>query len=108
MNNKQKIWQVVHQIPRGRVASYGQVAKLAGLPGYARYVGHTMMMLPRDTKLPWFRVINSAGKISFKKGTTEYLRQKSLLEAEGFVFVKGKLSLKQFVSVVKQMEQMSI
>ncbi len=96
LSNKQKIWQIVHQIPAGKVASYGRVARMAGLPGYARYVGHTMKTLPKDTKLPWFRVINSTGKISFKKGTSEYLRQKSLLEAEGVVFVKGKLSLKQF------------
>ncbi|HAJ75803.1 MAG TPA: cysteine methyltransferase [Gammaproteobacteria bacterium] len=92
MNNKQKIWQVVHQIPRGRVASYGQVAKLAGLPGYARYVGYTMKLLPPDTKLPWFRVVNSQGCISFKPGTSQYLLQKSLLENEGVAFVNGKIS----------------
>ncbi len=96
MTNQEKIWQVVNQIPRGKVASYGQVAKLAGLPGYARYVGYTMKNLPGDTNLPWFRVINSQGSISFKKGTSQYLRQKSLLEAEGIVFVRGKLSLKQY------------
>ena len=96
MNNKEKIWRVVHQIPTGRVASYGQVAKLAGLLGYARYVGYTMKHLPAGTKLPWFRVVNSKGSISFKKGTTQYLLQKSLLEKEGIVFIKGRCSLRKF------------
>ena len=96
LHNKEKIWQVVHQIPPGKVASYGQIARLAGLPGYARYVGYTMKMLPPDTKLPWFRVINSQGRISFKPGTTQYLLQKSLLEKEGVVFVNGKFSLNQY------------
>ncbi len=96
MGNKEKIWQVVHQIPRGKVASYGQIAKMAGLPGYARYVGHVMKKLPTGTKLPWFRVVNSKGSISFKKGTTQYLIQKSLLEQEGIVFIEGKFSLSKY------------
>lgn len=96
MNNQEKIWQVVNQIPKGKVASYGQVAKLAGLPGYARYVGYTMKSLPSGTKLPWYRVVNSKGSISFKKGTKQYLTQKALLEKEGVVFVKGKFSLREY------------
>jgi len=86
----------VHQIPKGKVASYGQIAKLAGLPGHARYVGYTLKTLPADTKLPWFRVVNSQGRISFKSGTKQYLQQKSLLEKEGIVFIKGKFSLRSY------------
>jgi methylated-DNA-protein-cysteine methyltransferase related protein len=96
MDNKEKIWQVVHQIPKGRVTSYGQIAKMAGLPGYARYVGHVLKTLPPGTKLPWFRVVNSKGSISFKNGTTQYLLQKSLLEKEGIVFIKGRFSLRKY------------
>ena len=96
MNNKEKIWQVVYQIPKGKVASYGQIAKLAGLPGYARYVGYTMKILPAETKLPWFRVVSSQGSISFEKGTKQYLLQKSLLEKEGIIFIKGKFSLDKY------------
>ena len=96
MDNKEKIWQVVHQIPKGRVASYGQVAKMAGLPGYARYVGHAMKTLPAGTKLPWFRVVNSKGSISFRNGTAQYLLQKSLLEKEGLVFIRGKFALRKY------------
>ena len=96
MNHKERIWQVVHQIPAGKVASYGQVAKMAGLPGYARYVGHTMKVLPAGTKLPWFRVVNAGGAISFKQGTRQYLLQKSLLESEGIVFINGKFSIRKY------------
>jgi|TARA_B100001105_G_scaffold98313_1_gene78442 methylated-DNA-protein-cysteine methyltransferase-like protein len=80
----------------GKVASYGQIAKLAGLPGYARYVGYTMKTLPTSTKLPWYRVVNSHGSISFKKGTKQYLLQKSLLEKEGIIFIKGKFPMSKF------------
>ncbi len=93
---KQIIWQLVHQIPRGKVATYGQIAKLAGLPGYARYVGYTMKTLPPDSKLPWYRVVNAKGSLSFAPGSNPYLRQKSLLEAEGVVFVNGRFSLREY------------
>jgi methylated-DNA-protein-cysteine methyltransferase related protein len=96
MDNKEKIWLVVNQIPKGKVASYGQIAKLAQLPGYARFVGTTMKNLPSDSKLPWHRVANSAGKLSFPKDSSKYLQQKSLLEAEGVVFVNGKFSRARF------------
>jgi len=96
MTNQEKIWQVVFNIPRGKVATYGQVAKLADLPGYARYVGYCMKHLPHGTKLPWYRVVNSRGSISFKQGTTQYKLQKELLENEGVVFIKGKFSLARF------------
>ncbi|MCG8413115.1 MAG: MGMT family protein [Pseudomonadales bacterium] len=96
MTNQERIWQVVHQIPRGKVASYGQVAKLAELPGYARYVGYVMKNLPAGTKLPWHRVVNSQGRISFPRNSSSYQRQKTLLEKEGVVFIKGKFSMKEF------------
>ena len=96
LNNKEKIWQIVYQIPQGQVSSYGQVARLAGLPGYARYVGHVLKNLPATTKLPWHRVANSKEELSFPTGSREYQAQKSRLEAEGVVFVNGKFSLKKF------------
>ena len=91
-----QIWEVVARIPKGKVASYGQVAKLAGLPGYARYVGYTMKQLPAGSRLPWHRVVNAQGRLSFAHGSRPYLRQKSRLEGEGVVFIKGRLSLKQY------------
>ncbi len=96
LHNKEKIWQIVHQIPAGKVSSYGQVAKLAGLPGYARYVGHVLKNLPEGTKLPWHRVANSRGKLAFPRDSREYQTQKRRLQAEGVVFVNGRFSLKKF------------
>ena len=59
-----RIWQVVTAIPQGRVASYGDVANQAGLPGGARRVGAALRKLPADTRIPWHRVINAGGRIS--------------------------------------------
>ena len=95
-DHRTPIWEVVGRIPAGRVASYGQVAQLAGLPGYARYVGYTMRQLPADSRLPWHRVVNAQGRLAFAQGSRPYLRQKSRLEAEGVVFIKGRLSLKRY------------
>jgi methylated-DNA-protein-cysteine methyltransferase-like protein len=96
VNNEEKIWQTVYGIPTGKVATYGQVARLAGLPGYARYVGSVLKKLPENSRLPWHRVINAGGRISFPAGSEQYCRQRSLLEAEGIVFINDRLSLQQF------------
>lgn len=69
---------------------------MAGLPGYARYVGTVLKKLPSGSRLPWHRVINASGRISFPQGSEQYQRQKQLLEAEGVVFLKGRLSLNSF------------
>ena len=93
LNKRERIWQVVNRIPRGKVATYGQVARLADLPGYARYVGYTMKMLPSGSKLPWFRVVNSKGQLSFPKHSARYRAQQEKLEAEGITFSEGKFCL---------------
>ncbi len=87
---------MVSSIPRGKVATYGQVARLAGLPGYARYVGYTMKTLPSDSKMPWFRVVNSKGQLSFPKQSVRYRAQQEKLEAEGIVFSEGKFCLQTY------------
>jgi len=96
MSKSERIWQVVSQIPKGKVASYGQVAKLAQLPGYARYVGHVMKHLPEDTRLPWYRVVNSQGRLSFPRDSDHYQRQKNKLEKEGIVFINGRFPLRKY------------
>lgn len=93
---QEKFWQVVSLIPPGSVATYGQVAEMAGLPRMARAVGRTLSQLPKDTSLPWFRVINAKGEISFPKDSPAYQRQRSLLEEDGIVFMNGKVSLKRY------------
>jgi methylated-DNA-protein-cysteine methyltransferase-like protein len=85
----EQVWQVVVMIPRGMVATYGQVASLAGLPGGARRVGRILSQLPDGTRIPWHRVVNASGGISLPPGSAEQRRQRSRLRAEGIVFTKG-------------------
>lgn len=92
----QRIWRIVQQIPQGRVATYGQVAVQAGLPGNARLVGYALHALPKNSGVPWQRVINSKAKISFPKTNRSFRRQLGLLKKEGIVFVGGKTDLEKF------------
>ena len=94
--DQEKIWHIVAQIPRGKVASYGQVAELAGLPGRARLVGRTLSNLPAGTRLPWHRVINARGRLSFPFGSDAYALQRRRLEAEGVRFENERISLRKF------------
>ncbi|MFN3786472.1 MAG: MGMT family protein, partial [Thiothrix sp.] len=80
----QRIYAVVRQIPHGKVATYGDIAALAGLPGHARLVGYALHALPALTDVPWQRVINAKGGISLGRAYPGgELRQRSLLENEG-------------------------
>ena len=85
-----RIWQVVTLIPAGKVATYGDVARLAGLPGAARRVGAALRALPPDTRIPWHRVINAQGKISLPEGSRAQYTQRERLEAEGVVFSRAR------------------
>lgn len=91
------IWQTVAAIPRGNVATYGQIARLAGYPGLARYVGRLMKLLPADSAIPWHRVINAKGELAFPVDSDGYHRQKSRLEAEGIRFQGPRIRLKHYV-----------
>lgn len=86
---------VVRQIPRGKVATYGQVAAWAGYPRQARQVGYALHGLPEDTEVPWHRVVNAKGEISLR-AFGEGGSQQSLLEAEGVVFKAGRIDLNVF------------
>ena len=90
-----RIHDVVSRIPRGRVATYGQVARVAGLPGQARLVGYALHALPAGTSVPWHRVVNAQGAISTPGGPEG--RQRRLLEREGVRFDdRGRISLASF------------
>lgn len=91
-----RIWDVVAGIPSGCVLNYGAVAKLAGLPGRARLVGRALGLAPKSMKLPWHRVVNARGEISFKPGGAKHRRQRQLLEAEGVEFDNGVIDLERF------------
>jgi len=86
----------VKAIPRGKVASYGQIADLAGLPGKARLVGRALGFAPKNLAVPWQRVISSQGKISFPLGSEYFEKQKGLLQTEDVVVLNGRIKLKQF------------
>jgi len=92
-----RILAVVRRIPRGRVATYGQVARLAGLPRYARQVGYALHGQPPGTPLPWHRVINARGAISLRAIDGADETQRLRLEAEGVAFgAGGRVPLERF------------
>lgn len=91
-----RIWQIVAMIPAGKVASYGKVADYAGLPGRARYVSRALKLAPCELALPWHRVINSQGKISFKVNSAPFQEQMELLRLEDVEVTQGKISLSQY------------
>lgn len=95
-DNYTRIYAVVRRIPAGRVATYGQVAALAGLPGHARQVGYALHALV-DDDVPWQRVINSRGEISQRSDPGPEPLQRLILEDEGVVFnVNGRVDLRRF------------
>jgi methylated-DNA-protein-cysteine methyltransferase-like protein len=92
----ERIWSVVAGIPPGSVLNYGEVARLAGLKGRARLVGRALGRAPKQMALPWHRVVNAQGMISFKPGSGPHSMQLKLLQAEGVKFIDGKIDLDQY------------
>lgn len=91
-----RIYRSVRRIPRGRVATYGQIAALAGMRGHARQVGYALHRL-RDPDLPWHRVINARGEISLPPRPDAGELQRELLEREGVQFgPRGRVDLTRF------------
>jgi methylated-DNA-protein-cysteine methyltransferase-like protein len=89
-----RVYDIVRQVPRGRVTTYGDVAQLVGQGCDARVVGYAMAVCPDD--VPWQRVINAQGKISPRSGNGP-AKQQMRLEAEGIEFdARGKIDLKRF------------
>ena len=92
-----QILEVIALIPYGKVATYGQIAKLAGLPKHARLVGYVLKHLDTCSEIPWYRVINSQGKICVTRINQQGENvQQSLLEEEGIYLLNVKVSLKEF------------
>ncbi|GAB4350420.1 MAG: hypothetical protein OHK0047_44450 [Leptolyngbyaceae cyanobacterium] len=99
MSSYPAIYSVVCQIPYGQVATYGQVAELANLPGRARLVGYALYRVAPDSEIPWHRVINAKGEISESpvRYGSDYV-QRSLLAAEGIAFdAQGKIDLRKYL-----------
>ena len=93
---EQRIYAVLAAIPWGMVVTYGQVAELAGLPRAARLVGRTLRLLPKESNLPWHRVINASGNISMPPDSEGFKRQKARLQEEGLVVKGNRISLAQY------------
>ncbi|HVH07526.1 MAG TPA: MGMT family protein [Myxococcota bacterium] len=92
----ERIYRVVQRIPRGRVASYGEVARLAGLGGAARQVGYALHALPEASRVPWQRVVNVRGEIP-PRATGYEVPQRRLLEREGVRFdARGRIDLVRY------------
>jgi len=92
----ERIYSVIERIPRGRVATYGEIAQLAGLPGRARQVGYALRVLPEEKDLPWHRVVNAKGEVSGRSDPRSEGIQRVRLRREGIVFAKGRIPLRRF------------
>lgn len=91
-----RIWAVIKRIPRGKVATYGQVAAEAGFVKQPRLTAQALRHAPDDLELPWYRVINAQGKLSFAADSEAYRRARARLEAEGVVFVRDKIDFERY------------
>lgn len=90
---QEEVWQWIAAVPRGKVASYGQIARLAGFPRHARHVGAILRHLPEGTRLPWHRILRSTGEPAFAAGSEAWRRQQALLAAEGILLEHGRVSM---------------
>ena len=95
-----RIVEIIRRIPKGRVASYGQIAALAGDPRGARRVARLLHSSSDRQRLPWHRVINASGRISLPRGAG-YELQRAMLEREGVVFVRDAVSWERFGWVMR-------
>lgn len=89
-----RAWQVVRSIPRGSVASYGQIAELAGAPRGARQVGRALRLAPAS--LPWHRVVTASGRIAFPVHSAGYRRQCARLSEEDVAVIGGRIDMRRF------------
>ena len=96
-NFYERVYRAVCMVPRGRVATYGQIGRALGAAGAARMVGWALRALPSGSGVPWQRVVNAQGMISLGRGEGGADIQRLLLEEEGIVFdAEGKIDLKRF------------
>ena len=93
----ERFYTALAAVPAGKVITYGQLAAQAGMPRRGRWAGHLLRRLPANSNLPWHRVINAQGKVSFPEGSEAALQQMTLLENEGIEFSsRGRIDLKRY------------
>lgn len=95
-NSYELIYDVVRQIPAGKVASYGQVAELAGNRRWARVVGYALHAIPPESGIPWHRVVKKDGEVFGGAESSGGKRQIKLLKQEGVGFRDGCVDMKQY------------
>lgn len=91
-----RIWSTIQDIPPGCVASYGQIAEIAGIPRGARQVAYALRHAPDDLELPWFRVVQAAGTLAFERGSPSFKRQAGLLAEDGVALLNGKIDMQKY------------
>ncbi len=91
-----RIWETIRDIPRGNVASYGQVAEIAGIPRGARQVGYALRNLPEEHDVPWHRVLQASGRIAFAKGSRGYREQRKRLLEEDVAVIAGRVDMQKY------------
>jgi methylated-DNA-protein-cysteine methyltransferase related protein len=95
MLRRDRVYRLVRSIPAGRVATYGQIASLAGSPRHSRMVGRMLRELPEALETPWHRVVSAGGRIA-PRASESHLPQRALLEAEGVRFTtSGRVDMKR-------------
>jgi len=92
----QRIRDTIRDIPQGTVASYGQIAEIAGVPRGARQVGYTLRHLPDGHDVPWHRVLTASGRIAFAQGTRAYKEQRKRLMMEDVQVVGGRVDMQKY------------
>ncbi|WP_028239706.1 MGMT family protein [Stutzerimonas azotifigens] len=89
------LYAVLAQVPEGKVISYGELARQAGLGRAARWVGRVLSQLPDDTRLPWHRVIAAGGRLSLPAGSVSGEEQRMRLRTEGVTVTDGRVDMRR-------------
>ena len=91
-----RIWDTIRDIPKGNVASYGQIAEVAGIPRAARQVGYALRNLPDNHNVPWHRVILASGKIAFDKDAPQFEEQSKRLMMDDVAVIAGRIDMQKY------------
>jgi len=92
----QRIWDTICDVPKGSVASYGQIAEVAGIARGARQVGYALGHLPDKHNVPWHRIIRVSGRIAFDKDTPQYEEQKKRLMMDNVAVIAGRIDMQKY------------
>lgn len=91
-----RILATVRDVPAGTVATYGQIAALAGIVNGARQVGRALRELPSGSDIPWYRIVTAAGRLAFAAGSEPWRRQQRALRKEGVILHNGRIDMRRY------------